>query len=197
MARGDIDEAEIIRLRKLEAQVGSLLKSPDARKKLAAAVKEVDPNDPLAKEADRVDPAEARFDALQKELREERKAREDAEAKRVADARLADLRTQRERGFAALRADKWTADGIAAVEKLMDEKGILDPLDAAAIYEKAHPPQVPVASSGGGGWNFMSPPAESDADLKALIATKGEDAPLLDRMAWGAIQEVRGQQPRR
>lgn len=188
----EVDEVDLLRWKKLESQVGSLLKNPTARKKLAGAIKDVNPKDPLAAEADVVDPVDARFDALQKDLAAERTAREAAEAKRDHDAKLGSLRTIRDNGIAQLRADKWTDDGIKAVEALMEQKGILDPLDAAAIYEKAHPPQMPInPSAGTGSWNFMAPPAETETDLKSLIETKGENIPLVDKMAWGAIQEVR------
>jgi len=195
----DIDEAELKRLQNLETQVGALLKNPSARKKLAAAVKEVNPKDSLAAEADQVDPIDKRFNDLQAELATERKAREAAEAKRDQDARFAQLAETRARGLTHLRqVERYTDDGIRAVEKLMEDKGILDPIDAAAIYEKQHPPQMPIVpSSGSGGWNFMAPPAETETDLKQLIETKGENIPLVDRMAWGAIQEVRGASPRR
>ena len=194
----EIDEAELARLRSVETRVGALLKNPGARKKLAAAVKDVNPKDPLAAEADAVDPVEQRFADLQAQLAAEKKAREDSEAKRTQDATLAGLAKVRTDGIAALRAEKWTDAGIAAVEKLMEEKGILDPLDAAAIYERAHPPTVPIApTSGSGGWNFMAAPAEDQTDLKSLIETKGESIPLVDKMAWDAIQEVRGASPRR
>jgi hypothetical protein len=56
---------------------------------------------------------------------------------------------------------------IKAIEKIMEEKGILDPLDAAAIFERDHPPQAPVAQSGSGGWNFGELPSSTeDADDK-------------------------------
>jgi len=199
----EIDEVELLRLRKLETQVGALLKNPGARKKLASAVKDVSPKDPLAAEADAVDPVEQRFTDLQAKLDAETKARVEAETKRDQEAKLSGLRTLRETGLRQLRSgehdgSKWTDDGIRAVEALMEQKGILDPLDAAAIYEKAHPPQMPInPSSGTGGWNFMAPPAETETDLKALIESKGENIPLVDKIAWGAIQEVRGAQPSR
>ena len=194
----EIDEAELVRLKKLEQQVGAILKMPGARKKLAAAVKDVNPKDPLAAEADVVDPVDQRFAAVEQLLADERKAREDGEAKRVQDNKFAELATTKTRGIAALRADRWTDDGIKGVEKLMEKKGILDPLDAAAIYEKQHPPQMPIVPAGGSGsWNFMAPPAETETDLKALIETKGENIALVDKMAWGAIQEVRGASPQR
>ena len=194
----EIDEVELKRLKSMETQLGSILKSPAARKKLAAAVKDVNPKDPLAAEADAVDPVEQRFTDLQNQLAAERKAREDAEAKRTQDARLGELSTLRTNGIARLRQEKWTDAGITAVEKLMEDKGILDPLDAAAIYERDHPPQNPISpASRSGGWNFMEPPAETETELKQLIETKGENIPLVDKMAWGAIQEVRGTQPRR
>lgn len=189
----EIDEAELKRLQVLESQVGALLKNPSARKKLAAAVKEVNPKDSLAAEADAVDPVEKRFADMEARLAAEAKAREEAEAKRTQDSRLAQLAEVKNRGIARLRQDRWTEEGIKGVEKLMEDKGILDPLDAAAIYERDHPPQAPlVPSSGSGSWNFMAPPAETETDLKQLIETKGENIPLVDKMAWGAIQEVRG-----
>lgn len=198
MPQVDVDEAELLQLRKLQRDIGGLLKNPSARKKLASAVKDVNPEDPLSKEADAVDPIEARFAAMQKDLADERKAREDAEAKRDQDIRLGSLSTLKANGITALRRDGWTDDGIKGVEKVMEDKGILDPLDAAAIYEKAHPPQTPInPSSGTGGWNFMAAPAETETDLKALIESKGENIPLVDKIAWGAIQEVRGASPRR
>ncbi len=195
----DIDEAELTQLRNLRTQVGALLKNPAAKRTLAKAVKLVNPDDPLAKEADAVDPIDQRFADMEKELAAEKKAREAAEAKRDQDVRFAQLAETRTRGIAHLRqVERYTDDGVKAVEKLMEEKGILDPLDAAAIYEKQHPPQMPIVpSSGSGGWNFMAPPAETETDLKQLIETKGENIPLVDRMAWGAIQEVRGASPRR
>ena len=194
----EIDEDELKQLQTLRTQVGSILKSPAARKKLAAAVKDVNPKDPLAAEADAVDPIEAKFAEMEKQLAAERKAREDAEAKRTQDAKLGELSTLRSNGIARLRQDKWTDAGITAVEKLMEEKGILDPLDAAAIYEKQHPPAMPIVpSTSSGSWDFMAPPAETETDMKALIESKGESVPLVDKMAWGAIQEVRGASPRR
>ena len=80
----------------------------------------------------------------------------------------------------------------------MEEKGILDPLDAAAIYERDHPPQAPIQQSGSGAWNFGDlPTSTDDADEKyvdqLLKAGKNgiSDGALMQRVG-NTINEVRG-----
>ena len=74
--------------------------------------------------------------------------------------------------------------------------GHLDPLDAAAIVEKSMPPQAPVTPGGSGAWNFMDTPNEGEVDLKKMIETKGAQDRIPEKMAWDAINEMRGT-PRR
>lgn len=193
----EVDEAELLRLRKNEAALGAILKNPAARKKLAGAVKDVLPEDPLAKEADKLDPVEQRFDELSKQNRELTELIAADKAQRERDSKMAALQSEHERGFAELRSQKWTADGIAAVKKVMEEKGILDVAIAAKWVESQMPPQNPVTPGGTGSWGFMDiPSGDGDADIKKLIETKGENAGLLHKMAHDAIAEVRGT-PRR
>lgn len=192
----EIDEVELQRLKRVEGVVGTILKSPAARKHLAKAQKVVNPEDPLAKEADAVDPIEARFSDLAKANEDLRKQIADDKAEREQNAKLADLRKMRDDGFAKLRADRWTDDGLKKLEELMERKGILDPLDAAAIYERDNPPPAPITPSQVGAWNFLQLPNENaDADLKALIESKGQNESLVDKMAMSALQDFRSQQP--
>jgi hypothetical protein len=193
----EVDEVDLQRSVKAREFVETIWNNPKARRKLLEAQKEVKPDDPMVKELDRPDPIEDRFAALTKQNDELRKEIADDKAKREQDDKLSQLKRQRADGIAQLRRDRWTDEGIKGVEAIMEEKGILDPLDAAAIFEKAHPPQDPILPGGSGSWNFLEPaPAESD-DLKKLIETKGENNFLLDKMAREALMEVRGPTQRR
>ena len=62
----EIDEAELLRLRRTGETVSAMIKSPTAKRKLLEALKDVRPDDPSVKELERPDPVEARFDELTK-----------------------------------------------------------------------------------------------------------------------------------
>lgn len=194
MPQVEIDEADLLRLRRLDKTVGTILSNPAARKKLAAATKEILPEDPLSKEADAVDPVEQRFDALTKRNDELAKQIADDKSSRERDAKLDELKRTQDRGFDALRADKWTEDGIQKVRAVMEEKGILDVQIAAKWVESQMPPQNPITPGGSGAWGFMDPPREGDLDsfVKGLKESKGENDLLVNRRAQDAIAEMRG-----
>ena len=111
---------------------------------------------------------------------------------REKNEKLAEINSKIAAGKAQLRRDGWTEEGITGVEKIMEERGLLDPLDAAAIFEKQHPPQMPVTPSGTGAWGFLDNVKDTEADLKKLIETRGESASLLDKMTHEALSEIRG-----
>ena len=190
----DIDETELLRLRRLNDTVNSMTRSPSAKRKLLEALKDVHPDDPAVKELEKPDPTEDRFTKLERELAEERKARADSDAEREKNLKLDSIRREQDAGFAELARAKWTPDGIAKVKAVMEEKGILDVAIAAKWIESQMPPADPVTPGGYGAWNFSDAMAgESDVDLKKLIESKGENEGLLRKMAGEAIAEVRGQ----
>jgi len=193
MAQIEIDEAELLRLKRVETMVGTALKNPVARKQLARAVKEISPDDPLAKEVDKVDPIEQRILDAEKANADLRKELADDKASREHDAKIAGLRADQERGFDELRRQKWTSDGIEKVKKVMEEKGILDVAIAATWVESQMPPQNPLTPGGSGTWGFMDAPPEGGGDdIKKLIESKGEDNAVLHKLAQEALAEVRG-----
>ena len=76
----------------------------------------------------------------------------------------------------------------------MEDKGLFDVDDAVAIFERNNPPQTPVTPGGIGSWGFADlTGAEPDKDIAALIASKGENDQVADRMALNALKEFRGQ----
>ena len=189
----EVDEAELLRLRNLQTVFGKALQNPAARKYVAKAVKEVSPNDPIAKEADTLDPIETKFKAIEDDNAALRKEIADGNAKREQDSKLAALTADREKGLQSLRDQKWTEDGIKKVLEVMEQKGILDVAIAAKWVESQMPPPNPINQSVGvGAWGFTETPADGQDDIKKLIETRGANEGIVSKMAGEAIAEVRG-----
>jgi hypothetical protein len=188
----EVDEDQLAADATLRARVQKLLAHPEAGKLIEAANKLVDPNAPTPRlDADKTKQDLAK--TVTEELAALRKEREDEKAERERQSKLDQLGNSIQTGLAGLRRQGWTDEGIAAVQKIMEEKGITDPEIAAAYHEKLHPPMTPGAPGAGGAWNFMEPSTQDNDDLKKLIETKGENVPLLDKMVRDALVDVRGQ----
>jgi hypothetical protein len=193
----EIDEVTLQQNNKLKQTFETWLKNPKARRKVLEAQRLVDPKADIP-ELDEPDPLEAlksesaaQIAALQKQIDDDKAARE-------TSATVARLTALKDNGIAKLREQRYTDEGIKSIEKIMEEKGILDPLDAAAIFERNHPPQAPVQQTGSGGWNFGElPSATEDADDKYVdsLLKAGKhglsDGALSQRIAQ-TINEVRG-----
>jgi len=187
----EVDESEFLRSKKARDFVETLWANPKARRKMLEAQREVKPDDPMVKELERPDPIEERFTALSKKIEDQEKLISDQKAAAEQDEKLRVLRKERDDGFDKLRREGWTDKGLEGVEEIMTKKGVLDPLDAAAIWEKANPPQSPLAPNHTGSWNFLEPSGGDTDDLKKLIDAKGESNPLLDKIISDAINDVR------
>lgn len=192
MAVVEIDEVEFKANRQLRAVADAMMRNPKSAKLLEEARKIIDPAAPTPI-TDREREQMAPIEALRKELEDEKAARAAEKAEREKHAKLSELRTKIETDKAEFRRQGWTDDGIAGVEKLMEEKGMLDFRDAAVLFEKAHPPAAPATPGGGiGAWNFLDG-NDGAADVKKLIESRGENAGLADKMAADALAEFRGQ----
>jgi len=191
MAAVEIDEVELLRLRKQDSTVHALLANPKSKRKIFEAYKEHDPNARIP-ELEMEEAARAPVQALESTVAELKKQLEDDKAEREKNAKLNSLTGSIEQGKADLRRAGWTDEGIAAVEKVMEEKGTTDIAMAAAYYEKLHPPQAPIAPRGHGGWNFMQEVQDGEADLKRLLDTRGDNEIAVDKMAREALNEFRG-----
>lgn len=191
----EIDENELMQLRRLQGVATQMLNNPKAKRLLEQAHKEVDPaaptptleQDQLLTEAS--SGVRKEMEDLKAQLAEEKAEREKAE-------RLAKINDGIETGIKELRQAGWQEDGIKLVRDLMDEKGITDPMIAAAYVEKQHPPQQPATPSSTGAWNFLENVSDGEEDLNKLISSRGEDNMLVDKLAFGALNDVRGT-PRR
>lgn len=192
MAMVEVDEEQLRRDGVLRATVQKILQDPKAKRLMEQAHKMVDKEavtpglDADEKIEAAVGATKAEVEALKKQLADDRAAREH-------DGKVGALQKSIEDGISKLVAEGWMPDGITAVRKLMEDKGIVDPAIAAAYYEKTHPPAAPVAG-GGGPWNFIDATAAGgdDPDWKKLIETKGESDAVVDKMARDALNDMRG-----
>ena len=73
-------------------------------------------------------------------------------------------------------------------------KDITKVKNAVAIFERDNPPQMPATPSGitGQSWGFNDFTAEADKSIQDLIATKGQNDQVADRMALAALNDFRG-----
>lgn len=192
MALREIDESELLAHQQVTQVVNGILAKPEARKLLLQARKIADPN-AVIPELDAQAPVQSELAAFRKELAEEREARakerREAEEQRRIDEFQTGWRAQKK----ALRDEGWSDEGISAVEKHAQEKGIADLEVAAAHYEKLHPP-AEVARPGGlfGMMAEVDQPSD-DAFMKAMIESKGDDESALNKEIGAAIRDFRTQ----
>lgn len=191
----EIDENELLAYKRMAGVANKIMANPQGKKLLEQAHKLVDPG-AITPTLD----LEAQLEAARKEDREQiaaLKAQMQADKEeREKNATLASLQATIDKGFAELRSQGWQEDGIKKVDEVMKEKNILDPLLAAAWVEKNLPQPTTATPSGGTSWNFMDSVTDTDADLKSLIANRGEGN-TADKMAADALREFRGNNQRR
>jgi hypothetical protein len=190
----EVDEAEYNQMVALRTVAGKIVANPAARRQLEQAHKLVDPNAAtplLDQERLQNEPLtalktemQARIDALQKERDDEK--RENA-LSAIAGRQTAD--------FAKLRKEGYTDEGIAAIQKLMEDEGITKVNNAVAIFERNNPPQMPSTPQGGmtgTSWGFADVNENTDKLIQELIGSKGQNESVTDRMAAQALQDFRG-----
>lgn len=192
MAIKEIDEADYNRLMALQGAASKIVANPQARKLLEQAQKLTDPNaatPTLDEEAARLAPVKELETKVNERIAAFEKAQADEKTQRTIDA-IAQKQTA---GLARLRKAGYTDEGVTAIQKLMDDKGLLEVEDAVAIFERNNPPQIPVTPGGIGSWGFTDMTGETDKSIADLIASRGESDQVTDRMARQALQDFRSQ----
>jgi hypothetical protein len=188
----EIDETELLELRKLKGTIGKILSNPKGKLLVQEAHKLADPA-AVTPEFDQLQVVQEPVKQLEQQLADLRKEREEEKRQAEHDAKIAALSRTIDDGLLKLKQQGWTEEGIAGVRKIMDERTITDPEVAAAYYEKQHPPAMPATPSSSGAWNFLEQPEDgSDAFLKGLLETRGESNVLLDRQIRDTLQGIRG-----
>jgi len=191
MATVEIDEAEYNRLRALNTVASKMVANKESLKLLERANKLVDPNastPTIDAEERSLAPVKDLETKLNERIAAFEKQQDDEKKQRTLDA-LAQKQTE---GLAKLRRAGYTDEGVAAIQKLMEDKGLFDVDDAVAIFERNNPPQIPVTPGGIGSWGFTDMSGEADKSIQDLISSKGESEQVADRMARDALNDFRG-----
>lgn len=195
----EVPEEEYQRLARLNQFAQTILSNPEAAPLLEKAAKIVDPSirtprlDQQAAVQAPISKIEESLVALNKRFDEEANARAQAET-------LAAARAKEAEGIAQLRKAGWNDAGIAEIQKVMTEKGIADPLDAAIVFERRYPPPTPTMPGSNGTFNFneVAHAANTDEDIKALLGTMGKDSngleALSNKMIEKTLADIRGGQ---
>ena len=189
----EIDEDDFQRARNTQAVVAKLLAHPKAALLVEEARKLVEPDAPTP-HLDRHKEANEPVAQLQKKIDELQKKIEDDKAESEKNAKLAALADRVEKGNAKLLSEGWTKDGIKALDEFREKEGIIDPIAAAAYYEKLNGAQVVPAtpSSGIGSWDFTQPAKEDEDYTKKLLETRGESESLVMNQAMKSLMDFRG-----
>lgn len=189
----EIDESELTQLSTLRNVIGAINKHPKAGVLLEEAHKLVNPEAKTPR-LDQLKETTAPVEDLKKQITDLEKRLADKDAENEKNAKLAQLQTKIDAGHAKLRQEGWTEDGLKALDAFREKEGILDPIAAAAYYEKLHGPQVaPVTpSSGIGRWDFTELPEKDEGYAKKLLDTRGDNETLVMQEAMRTLNDIRG-----
>lgn len=190
MAMIEIDEAEFKNLSRIRETVAKIAAVPEGKRLIQKAHKLVDPTaatpdlDADEQKAKADSELQKKFDDLQAKIEADKAEREKNET-------FARLNAKFEAGRAKLRERRYTPEGIAAVEKFMEERGVADHEIAADHLEKQNPPQEVMNPRAFGSFNFVEQPKDEDTFLKALLDSKGNDDNAVLKAAADAVGELR------
>ena len=188
----EVDEVEYAQSRQLRDIIVKLMADPKRAAKIEELRKEVEPNAPtphldqMKLTTEPVEKVREEMSALSKELAEEK-------AKSEQDAKLSALQSKIDAGNAQLLSEGWTTDGLKTLTEFREKEGILDPIAAAAYYEKLNGAQVaPMQpSSGFGAWNFGEVPKDENDFVKKLMDSHGQNDLVVENEAMKVIKEFR------
>jgi hypothetical protein len=115
----------------------------------------------------------------------------DQKAEREQEARMAKLNKTWESGRGKLRTGGYTDEGLAEVEKFMEQHGVADHEVAAAAFERMHPPAEPVKAVGGNRFDLFEPDTRSGEDMQKLFSNP-DDPMVLNGLINNTLRQVRG-----
>ena len=189
----EVDETEFQNGQQTIAAVRKLMAHPDAALLIERARKLVEPDAPTPR-LDAHKQSNEPIEKLHGEIADLKKSLAEKDAEREKNEKLAALAAKVEKGNTKLASEGWTADGIKALDEFREKEGILDPVHAAAVYEKLHGSQVAPAtpSSSIGGWDFTAPATQDEEYTKKLLETRGDSESLVMNQAMKSLKEFRG-----
>lgn len=190
----EVDQGQLEQLQKLAAEakrtaptmavLDKIGKNPKARQQYLKLWKEVQPDivipelDAATPHLERLDGFEKKFDAFVKTLEDEKTESQKKQTLEQIDAQIA-------KGRKKLKEQGWLDEGIASVEKLMQDRSISDYDAAAALWEKENPKDEPIIPSnfGESQWNLLSD-NQSDEGIKSAVSLPKGPAQQKALMRW-------------
>jgi hypothetical protein len=158
----EIDDAELDVLRKGKALLDEMLRSPKTKRATERTIKQLHPETVITDDFE--EPLHNEIKSVGEKLDKFLEAQSTREQDNYLAAR-----------FDALRKDgSWQDEGIEKLKKLMVERKIPDPLDAAKVYEAENPPPQPQKPSAFAGTSWGFGRKSEDVDTKLLF--EDEDA---------------------
>ena len=151
----EIDDAELAKLQTAQRLLNELTTSPKTKRAVERQIKQLHPDVVIQDDFDApvMDEIRAIGEKVDKFLTAQAESRD--------DSRL-------ESAFGRLRSDGgFTDEGIEKLKKLMVDRKIADPLDAAKVWAAENPPPPPQRPSafGGTSWGFGGKTEEPDTKL--------------------------------
>lgn len=192
MALRDIDEAEYLSQQAVVRTVNNMLSNKDARKLLLQARKLAEPN-AVIPEIDAAAPVQSELAAIRDELAADKAARAEERRQAEEQRRIAEFTAGWNNQKRALREAGWSSDGIQAIERHAEERGIADLEIAAAHYEKLHPPSDVAQPGVFGARNLFDQQPQDDTFVKSLLEFRGDNDALLNAEIGAAIKDFRNQ----
>ena len=186
----EVDDRELAEYQKITGFLKQGLSNPKTRRKILEVQRTLNP-DAAIPELDAAAPMQDELAEVRKTLAEMNKTLADDKAEREQQKQLASLQRQWDKGRALLRKQGYVDEGIEAVEKFMEEKGIADHEVGMAAFERLRPAPEPVPVSGNRFDVFGQKAGDGDANLKALFANP-DDRGALNGLITESLKTVRG-----
>jgi hypothetical protein len=148
--------------------------NPKTRAQFLKLWKEVQP-EVVIPEIDAATPHLEALETIKKEFQDFKKSLEDEKEEVKKKRTLEEIDAQIAKGRRKLKDTGWMDEGIASVEKLMQDRGISDYDAAAALWEKENPKEEPITPSNFGEpqWNLLADNQEDEGIKAAVGLPKG------------------------
>jgi hypothetical protein len=190
----EIDEAEYNRLKGVAKLAADIHANPEGRKLLEQAHRTINPKAPTPT-LEQEQRMAAPLNEVQKQIAEltslVTKKFSDDETKE----KLGALSRQQDEGFARLRDQRYTDEGITKIRELMTEKGILDPEIAAAYFDRINPPSL-ATPTGSNSFDLIETfNDESDKALQELMSSQGNSESALNKLVQESLNDFRKSVP--
>ena len=185
----EADEDEVKAGAAARRLLDSFYTNPKTRSKLLGLVKDLNPDAPIP-ELDVAAPLQAQLEEFRKEIGGTVAELKDALTK---DKQARDVTSVIERERSKLRKMGYDDEGIAGIEKVMEDRGVVDYDMAAAYYDKTLPKPEPINDSYGmdRSWNFNAP-RDDDADHKGWLENPRKQSQLEIRKFLSEQRAARG-----